>query len=107
MPRVVALFALVVALLPPNAQHRQRSAPDLLNHALYLAELYNWTAAGPEFSQAEKIFVAAGDQRNALYARLGRLRSTVEQGALPGDLDPARGRARDEPTSPQRPPASG
>ena len=83
MPRVVALFALVVALLPLNAQQRQRSAPDLLNHALYLAELYNWADAGPEFSQAEKLFVAAGDQRNALYARLGRLRSTVEHGTLP------------------------
>ena len=83
MPRVVALFALVVALLPLNAQQRQRSAPDLLHHALYLAELYNWADAGPEFSQAEKLFVAAGDQRNALYARLGRLRSNVEQGTLP------------------------
>src|SRR5262249_32223499 len=60
MPRVVALFALGVAVLPLNAQHRQRSAQDLLNHALYLAELYNWADAGPEFSQAEKMFVAAG-----------------------------------------------
>ena len=83
MPRVAALFALVVALLPLNAQQTQRSAPDLLNHALYLAELYNWADAGPEFSQAEKMFVAAGDQRNALCARLGRLRSSVEQGTLP------------------------
>ena len=39
--------------------------------------------AGPEFSQAEKMFVAAGDQRNALYAKLGRIRLTVEQDKLP------------------------
>ena len=73
----------LAALVPLNGQQSQRSAPDLLDHALYLAELYNWADAGPEFSQAEKIFVAAGDQRNALYARWGRLRSTVEQGNLP------------------------
>jgi len=53
---------------------------ELLHHAIYLAELYNWAAAGPEFGQAEKMFLAAGDQRNALYAKLGRLRSTAEQG---------------------------
>jgi CHAT domain-containing protein len=29
------------------------------------------------------MFVAAGDQRNALYAKLGRLRSTAEQGKVP------------------------
>ena len=56
---------------------------ELLHHAIYLAELYNWAAAGPEFTQAEKMFAAAGDQRNALYAKLGRLRSTAEQGKVP------------------------
>jgi tetratricopeptide (TPR) repeat protein len=78
-----AVCALAAALVPLNGQQSQRSAPDLLQHALYFADLYNWGDAGPEFSQAEKMFVAAGDQRNALYARLGKLRSTVEQGSLP------------------------
>ena len=79
----VAMCVFGAALLPLNAQQRQQSAQDLLHHALYLADLYNWTDAGPEFSQAEKKFAAEGDQRNALYARLGRLRSTVEHSPLP------------------------
>jgi len=83
MSRGAAFFALAVVLLPLNAQQKQQSALDLLHHALYLADLYSWIDAGPEFTQAEKMFVVAGDQRNALYARLGRLRSTVEQGKLP------------------------
>jgi hypothetical protein len=77
------MYIFAVALLPLYGQQARRSASDLLHHALYLADLYNWKDAGPEFAQAEKMFVAAGDHRNALYARLGRLRSTVEQGKLP------------------------
>ena len=80
---VALLCVLGAAVLPLNAQEKQRSASDLLHHALYLADLYNGADAGPEFSQAEKVFVGAGDQRNALYARLGRIRATVEQGKLP------------------------
>ena len=80
---VVATCAFGTAALALNAQQKQQSASELLHHALYLADLYNWAAAGPEFSQAEKMFVAAGDQRNALYAKLGRLRSTAEQGKVP------------------------
>jgi len=69
-----------VAAAPLIAGQKDQSAADLLNHALHLADLYNWAAAGPEFSQAERMFTDAGDQRNALYAKLGRLRSTAEQG---------------------------
>jgi tetratricopeptide repeat protein len=72
--------AVIAAPLPLIAQQKQQSATDLLNHALHLADLYNWAAAGPEFTQAERMFTDAGDQRNALYAKLGRLRSTAEQG---------------------------
>src|ERR1017187_2117675 len=82
--RLVTLVCLFGAgLLPLSGQHNQRSASELLQHARYLADLFNWADAGPEFSQAEKAFVAAGDQRNALYAKLGRIRSTAEQGRLP------------------------
>jgi CHAT domain-containing protein len=84
MIRLVALVCVFgTGLLPLRAQHNQRSASELLQHALYLADLFNWADAGPEFSQAEKAFLAAGDQRNALYAKLGRIRSTAEQGRLP------------------------
>lgn len=65
---------------------QQRNATELLARALHFAELYNWDDAGPDFTEAERLFTAAGDQRNALYAKLGRIRSNidVQQQTLPG-----------------------
>jgi CHAT domain-containing protein len=58
--------------------------PDaLLKQALRYGDLYNWADAAPLFSQAEQLYVARGDNRNALYAHFGRLRSTMEQLSLP------------------------
>ena len=67
----------------PAAQ--EPPAKELLARALHLADLYNWAAAAPAFTEAEKLFASAGDQRNTLYARLGRIRSNIEreQQALP------------------------
>src|SRR5579863_8378255 len=63
----------------------QPDPKELLAHALHLADLYNWDDAGPEFAEAERLFVDAGDQRNGLYAKLGRIRSNSdgEQQTLP------------------------
>src|SRR5260370_12961517 len=74
---LIACSSCVAAKEPP--------AKELLARALHLADLYNWADAAPAFTEAEKLFAAAGDQRNALYARLGRIRSNVEreQQALP------------------------
>jgi CHAT domain-containing protein/tetratricopeptide (TPR) repeat protein len=58
--------------------------PDvLLKKALHLGDLYNWADAAPFFTEAEQLYRARGDSRNALYAHLGRLRSTMEQLSLP------------------------
>src|SRR6516225_6244236 len=58
--------------------------PDaLLKRALHFGDLYNWADAGPLFAQAEQLYAARGDRRNALYAHLGRIRSTMEQLSLP------------------------
>ena len=58
--------------------------PDvLLKKALHLGDLYNWADAAPMFAEAEQLYSARGDHRNALYAHLGRIRSTVEQLSLP------------------------
>ncbi len=54
-------------------------ASQLLAQALHFADLYNWADAAPEFAQAEQLFVASGDKRNALYARLGLIRSNIER----------------------------
>ncbi|HXI43584.1 MAG TPA: CHAT domain-containing protein [Bryobacteraceae bacterium] len=77
-----SLFVLGAVLLPLRAQ-RQPSATNALQHALHLADLYNWSDAAEDFEDAEKMFLAAGDQRNALYARLGKLRSNIQQRELP------------------------
>jgi len=61
----------------------ERGAQQLLDHALRLADLYNWDDAGKDFADAERLFVAQGDDRNALLARLGKIRSTVDQRGLP------------------------
>jgi len=58
---------------------QQSQAKELLARALHLADLYNWADAAPPFSEAEQLFAGAGDQRNALYARLGRIRSNIER----------------------------
>jgi hypothetical protein len=64
---------------------QQFQAKELLARALHLADLYNWADAAPAFAEAEQLFTRAGDQRNTLYARLGRIRSNIErdQGTLP------------------------
>jgi CHAT domain-containing protein len=65
---------------------QQPQPKELLARALHLADLYNWDDAGPVFTEAERLFVAEGDQRNALYAKLGRIRSNIDrdQQTLPG-----------------------
>src|SRR5260370_20325290 len=58
--------------------------PDvLLKQAFHYGDLYNWADAASLFAQAEQLYSARGDSRNALYAHLGRLRSTMEQLSLP------------------------
>ena len=58
--------------------------PDvLLKKALHLGDLYNWADAAPMFTEAEQLYAARADNRNALYAHLGRIRSTMEQLSLP------------------------
>ncbi|MEO8126673.1 MAG: CHAT domain-containing protein [Bryobacteraceae bacterium] len=60
-------------------------ANDELRQALRLADLYNWADAAPAFAKAEQLFKEAGDRRNELYSRLGRIRSNIDrdQQALP------------------------
>jgi len=74
------LSSLFVPLLV--AQQSGQTAFEKLHHALRLADLYNWADAAPDFAEAEGMFLAAGDQRNALYAKLGAIRANSEQHPL-------------------------
>lgn len=71
------LALLIVCASLVDAQQPQ--AMDALSRALHLADLYNWADAAPAFAEAERLFVDANDPRNALYAKLGLIRSNVER----------------------------
>jgi CHAT domain-containing protein len=58
-------------------------ADRLLKEANRYAWVYNFGRAGPLFAEAEKLYAASGDTRNALYAGIGRLRSEWERLAFP------------------------
>ncbi|MDQ2944757.1 MAG: hypothetical protein M3Y27_02215 [Acidobacteriota bacterium] len=79
----LTVFLILSSSLPQLAAQRQPAAAEKLEHALRLADLYNWADAGPDFAEVERMFLAAGDPRNALYARLGLIRSNSEQHPLP------------------------
>jgi tetratricopeptide (TPR) repeat protein len=80
--RIVLVFALLVAV-SSSAVAMDDPADALLHRALYFSDLYNWRAARPYFTKSQQIFEAAGDKRNALYARLGAIRAGAEPAPLP------------------------
>ena len=62
----------------------QESSPQqILVEADHFAWLYNWPKAEPLYQKAEKLFIQAGDQRGAMAARLGVIRSQVDSGSVP------------------------
>ena len=83
--RTILISTFLCAALCPSAKAQIPSDdPDvLLKQALHYGDLYNWADAAPMFTEAEQLYSARGDNRNALYAHLGRIRSTMEQLTLP------------------------
>src|SRR5882762_5150201 len=88
MSPCAGVFSSVSGFLRPMAllivcsscvEAQQSEAKELLARALHLADLYNWADAAPVFTEAERLFAVAGDPRNALYAKLGRIRSNIER----------------------------
>jgi CHAT domain-containing protein len=79
----VSLFACGAMSIFAHAQVPADDPDVSLKQALRYGDLYNWADAASLFTQAEQQFSARGDSRNALYAHLGRLRSTMEQRSLP------------------------
>lgn len=64
------------------AQVPNDNQPETLQKALDYADVYNWYEAGPFFQEAEKEAAGSADARTATYARIGLLRSTMEQRVL-------------------------
>src|SRR5579884_3423727 len=80
---ILPLAALATVHAAAQPRPNEATAMQLLHRALHYGDLYNWAAAEIYFQKSEKMFVAEGDQRNALYARLGDLRSRAERLNLP------------------------
>ncbi|MCW5979632.1 MAG: hypothetical protein KIT09_16255 [Bryobacteraceae bacterium] len=59
----------------PTPFPRAQRAKERAEH---LADLYNWYDAHPYFSEAEKMFIEEGDERNALLAGASRLRGEMQ-----------------------------
>ena len=71
------------APLAPQSRPPESNPKRLIEKADRLAWLYNWYLAGPIYAEAEIQFERAGDSRNALYAKIGRLRSEWESMSFP------------------------
>ena len=51
----ITVFLILTASLPRLAAQRQPAAAEKLQHALRLADLYNWADAGPGFADAARM----------------------------------------------------
>lgn len=70
-----AALTLVTAV---GAAAQSQHDPDaLLKEAERLSWLKAWTAAAPLYAEAERLFTARGDPRNALFARINHLRGQL------------------------------
>jgi len=75
---VAALFVLQLSR-PHISGHssiaRSNNPLSVLTEADRLSWRANWDAAGPLYERAEVLFRAAGDKRNEIHARVGRIRA--------------------------------
>ena len=74
--------SLATAPQDPAARSVSRPGSAILLQAIRHADWFNWADAGSEFQQAERFFTDQNDSRNALYARIGVLRATMEDRSL-------------------------
>ena len=82
------LVALVLICLVAGYAGAQSDDPSsILAAADDLALLNNWPKAEPLFAQAEHLFRQSGNQRDALYARVGYIWVTAETGGTGGIAD--------------------
>jgi CHAT domain-containing protein len=80
---IAAVTALMYAPLTGQTRTSESNPKRLTEKADRLAWLYNWYLAGPLYAEAEKLYEQAGDSRNALYAKIGRLRFEWETLSFP------------------------
>jgi CHAT domain-containing protein/tetratricopeptide (TPR) repeat protein len=69
--------ALILVTAVGGTAQSQRDPDVLLQEAERLAWLKAWTRAAPLYAEAEQLFTARGDPRNALFARINHLRGQL------------------------------
>lgn len=73
-----AFFLAITGTATQSASAQPSSNPTkLLQEADRLSWLRAWSTAEPLYTEAEKLFAARGDERNALYARISALRGQL------------------------------
>src|SRR6476646_4079863 len=80
---VAAAVEFLCAPLAAQSRPPESNPKSLIEKADRLAWLYNWYLAGPLYADAEKLYAEVGDTRNAVGARIGRLRSEWETMSSP------------------------
>lgn len=73
----MGLALLACSLAAPTLAQTPVDPHKLLAEADRLAWLRAWTRAEPLYAQARAAFTTAGDERNALYAEVSRLRGQL------------------------------
>ncbi len=76
---IAVITAVSTTFLAAGSSATESDPQVVLENALRLADVYNWAGAAGDFTEAERLFLSREDDRGALYARLGRIRATVEQ----------------------------
>jgi hypothetical protein len=80
--RALCAAAFSLAIIGLSAQSVSDTT-KLIQEADRLAWLRAWSAAEPLYAEAEKLFFARGDQRNALYAQISVLRGQLPRLPVP------------------------
>ena len=75
--RLACLLGILVTLTPVRTGWPDNPPAGLLAEADRLAWLHNRVRARPLFERAERLFIQAGDARNALYCKVSRMRADV------------------------------
>lgn len=79
---VNSVVLMLIFLLASNTHAQPATHLADLQEADRLAWLTDWYSAAPIYERAERSAIGAGDKRNALYARFGRLRGEMQTSAL-------------------------
>ena len=83
----IFLLFLCLSLVSAICYPVSEDAEVILHEADRLSDLFNWADARPLYAEAEKLFAATADERNSLYARIGRIRGEMETLNLPDTSD--------------------